>query len=109
MNHVITTSVADIFSRPADNNYDSIEELLNVAHEEMNKSRILKVQGSDIRFSATSEGFKTIYLDVITHSPIGVIPINMKSKKKKINYYDVKGRLKNPHLIKTKYIKLSLK
>jgi len=67
MNHTITQSVADIFSRPADNNYDSIEELLNVAHEEMNKSRILKVQGSDIRFSATSEGFN---LDIDGSSPM---------------------------------------
>lgn len=57
MDHVITQSVSDIFSRPADSNYDSMEALLETAKEEMNQSRILKVNGSDIAFSASDGGF----------------------------------------------------
>lgn len=67
MNHVITQSIADIFSRPADDNYDSMERLLEVAQEEMEQSRTLKVKGSDIKFSASNGGFN---LDVEGQLPL---------------------------------------
>lgn len=62
MDHVITQSVADIFSRPADSNYDSMDTLLKVAKEEMDQSRTLKIQGSDIAFS-TSDGVFNLKID----------------------------------------------
>ena len=51
MNHVITQSIVDIFNRPADNNYDSMEDLLEVCQEDMEQSRTLNVRGSDMTFS----------------------------------------------------------
>ena len=60
MNHVITQSVANIFSRPVDNNYNSMEALLDDAKNEMNQSRTLKVTGSDISFNSDVDGFNLI-------------------------------------------------
>lgn len=67
MNHVITQTIADIFSRPADANYDSMESLLEVAQEEMDQSRTIKVRGSDIKFTASDGGFN---LDVEGQTPL---------------------------------------
>lgn len=67
MNHVITKSVADIFSRPADDNYDSMEKLLEVAQEEMEQSRTLRIQGVDIKFSASDGGFN---INIEGHNPL---------------------------------------
>lgn len=57
MNHVITQSVADVFSRPADANYESMEHLLDVSEEEMNQSRVLKAVAKDIAFSVDDDQF----------------------------------------------------
>lgn len=55
--NVITQSIADVFRRPADANYNSMDELLRVAEEEMDQSREIKVKGSDIRFAAAGGRF----------------------------------------------------
>jgi len=67
MNHVITQTVADIFSRPADNNFESMDALLETAKEEMNQSRTLKVQGSKVKFSASNGGFN---IDIEGQNPL---------------------------------------
>jgi len=55
--HVITQSVADVFSRPADNNFDSMESLLEVAEKEMDQSREVKATGSELSFTASGGSF----------------------------------------------------
>ncbi len=57
MNHVITQSLADVFSRPADSNYESMEHLLDVAEEKMNQYRVLKAVAKDIAFSVDNGQF----------------------------------------------------
>lgn len=67
--NVITQSVADVFRRPADANYDSMDSLLAVAEEEMDQSREIKVQGQDIRFAASGGRFN-INVDGQTALPL---------------------------------------
>jgi hypothetical protein len=74
MNHVITQSVADVFRRPADNNFDSMQSLLDVAEEEMNQSRTIKVNGSDISFSAHSGQF---HIEVEGQNPLPLTNYSM--------------------------------
>jgi hypothetical protein len=57
MNHIITQTIADVFRRPADANYGSMRSLLDVAEEEKNQSRVIKVNGSDVSFSAQDGQF----------------------------------------------------
>jgi uncharacterized protein YihD (DUF1040 family) len=57
MSNVITASIADVFSRPADDNYDSMDRLLEVAEEEMNQSREVATTGGKIKF-AFENGFQ---------------------------------------------------
>ena len=74
MNHVITQSVADVFSRPADANFDSMQHLLDVAREEMEQSRTVKVKGSDISFSVNEGAFQ---LDIDGQSPLPLTNFSM--------------------------------
>ncbi len=67
MTHVITQSLADVFSRPADSNYESMDLLLDIAEEEMRQSRTIKVNGSDVSFSAHGGAFN---LDVVGQTPL---------------------------------------
>ena len=67
MNHVITQSIADVFRRPADDNYESMDRLLEVAEEEKNQSRTIKVNGSDVAFSTEDGSFN---LDVPGQTPL---------------------------------------
>jgi hypothetical protein len=46
----ITASFTDIFKRPADDNYDSMQELLDASEQEMNESRELKIEGAEVLF-----------------------------------------------------------
>ena len=74
MNHVITQSVADVFRRPADSNFDSMQSILDVAEEEMNQSRTIKVNGSDISFSTIDGQF---YIDVEGQTPLPLTNYSM--------------------------------
>lgn len=74
MTHVITQSLADLFSRPADSNYESMDRLLEVAEEEMNQSRTVKVDGSDVSFSTTDGSFN---LDIPGQSPLPLTNYSM--------------------------------
>ena len=65
--NVITQSIADVFRRPADANYGSMDELLRVAEEEMDQSREVKARGSDIQFAANGGSFT---LNVDGQSPL---------------------------------------
>ena len=67
MNHVITRSVADVFRRPADDNYESMDRLLEVADEEMRQSRTVKVEGSNVSFSTEDGAFN---VDVQGQTPL---------------------------------------
>lgn len=67
MNHVITQSLANVFSRPADANYDSLDRLLEVAKEEMEQSRTVKVDGADVSFSTEDGAFS---LEIPRHTPL---------------------------------------
>ncbi len=74
MTHVITQSIASIFSRPADSNYESMDRLLEVAEEEMNQSRTVKVDGSDVSFSTADGSFN---LDIPGHSSLPLTNYSM--------------------------------
>ena len=74
MNHTITKSISDIFSRPADSNYDSMETLLEVAEQEKAQSRTIKVQGSDIGFSTEAGEFR---LDIAGKVPLPLTNYSM--------------------------------
>lgn len=67
MTNTITPSLADVFNRPADSNFDSMAELLTVAREEMDQSRVINAKGSDISFSQRDGG---IYINLEGHSPL---------------------------------------
>lgn len=74
MTQTITQSVADVFSRPADSNFDSMQHLLEVAQEEMDQSRTVKVNGSDISFSAENGRFR---LDITGQNPLPLTNYSM--------------------------------
>ena len=62
MNHVITQSVANVFSRPSDANHGSMEDLLEAAEQEMDQSRTVKTTSDKIKFT-TSEGRFSLNVD----------------------------------------------
>jgi len=70
----ITLSLGDIFSRPADSNYNSMQELLDVAEQERNESRTVKVEGVDILFS-DADG--QIFLNIPGQSPLPLTNYSM--------------------------------
>lgn len=70
MNHIITQSVANVFSRPADDNYDSMSDLLKVAEEEMDQSREVKSTGSEMTFRSPDRGRFHVVLDGQTSLPL---------------------------------------
>lgn len=74
MNHTITQSVADVFSRPADANYNSMDDLLRVAEEEMDQSRTIKAIGSDIDFATMNGRFS---MNVDGQSPLPLTNFSM--------------------------------
>jgi len=74
MNHVITQSLADVFRRPADANYDSMERLLEVSSEEMDKSRTVKANGADVSFSTEDGQF---FIDVEKQNPLPLTNYSM--------------------------------
>lgn len=55
--NVITQSIADVFSRPSDDNYDSMQDLLRDAETEMDQSREIPTTGADISFSTAKGRF----------------------------------------------------
>lgn len=67
MNHVITRSLADVFRRPADSNYGSMDLLLKTSEQEMTESRTIKVEGSNISFSTEDGAFN---VDVQGQTPL---------------------------------------
>jgi hypothetical protein len=62
-----TESTTDVFSRPADDNFNSMQQLLEVAEKEMNESRTIRAKGSDITFSADEGG---IFINLTGHAPL---------------------------------------
>lgn len=69
MTNLITQSVADVFRRPADDNYDSLDRMLKVAEEEMDQSREVKSEGKDLTFS-TLDGRFSVNVDGQTALPL---------------------------------------
>lgn len=62
MNHVITESVANVFSRPSDANHGSMSELLAAAEQEMDESRTIETTSDKLTFS-TSNGRFSLNVD----------------------------------------------
>lgn len=67
--NALTTTVADIFRRPADDNYSSMLELLEVTEQEMNESREFRVQSKDLSFSQNQDG-DALALEMSGHRPL---------------------------------------
>lgn len=72
MSNALTTSVSDIFRRPADDNYASMDDLLRITEEEMNNSREFRVESSKLSFGQTREG-DALTLIMEGHQPLPLV------------------------------------
>jgi len=74
MTHAITQSISDVFSRPADNNYDSMSELIEVAGKEMDESRTIKTTSRSMTFSTDDERY---FVNLEGHTPLPLTNFSM--------------------------------
>ena len=69
MTNALTITVADIFRRPADDNYDSMEDLLRTTEQEMNNSREVRIDSKKLTFGATVDN-DNLTLNMEGHLPL---------------------------------------